>query len=95
MEHFHEQHIVPNAVGAALVLAHDPNPAEAHPFISADCSCVVGRWIDREAMMAALLEEIPGENPTASVPKPWPWRDVARKMSMPAWRYIGSFSSWY
>jgi hypothetical protein len=63
LEHFHKQPIVPNAIGAVLVLAHDPDSAEAHPFVSADCNRVVGRRIDREAMMAALLEEVLGENP--------------------------------
>jgi hypothetical protein len=45
-EHVHEKPVVPNAVGAALVLPHDPDSAEAHPFVSADCNRVVGRRID-------------------------------------------------
>jgi hypothetical protein len=49
---------VPDAVGAALVVSHDPDPSEAHPFVSANCGYVVCRRIDRETMVATLLEEI-------------------------------------
>src|SRR5918997_2206734 len=63
LEHVHEQPVVPDAVGAALVPTHDPHLAEAHPFVSADRCRVVGRRVDREAMVAAPLEEIAGEHP--------------------------------
>src|SRR5215210_2010428 len=59
----HQQPVVPGSVGAALVVAHDPDPAEAHLLVSTDRSRVVGRRIDREAMVATLLEEVAGEQP--------------------------------
>src|ERR687890_1858828 len=60
-KHVHQQPVVPGSVGAALVVAHDPDPAEAHLLVSADRSRVVGRRIDRETMVATLLEEVAGE----------------------------------
>src|SRR5919107_4105025 len=69
-EHVHVKPVVPNAVGAALVLPHDRDSAEAHPFVSADCNRVVGRRIDCKAMVAALLEEIPGEDPNRFCAQP-------------------------
>src|SRR5829696_6263694 len=60
-EHVHKQPIVPGAVGAALVAAHDTYLAEARLLVGADRGRVVGRWIDREAMVAALFEEVAGE----------------------------------
>jgi hypothetical protein len=55
LEHVHEQPVVPDAVGAALVLAHDPDPAKAHLLVSADRGSVIGRRIYREAVVAMVL----------------------------------------
>src|ERR687898_1614189 len=63
LEHVHQQPVVPDAVGAALVVAHDPDPAKAHLLVSTDRRRVVGRRIDREAMVATLPEEVAGEQP--------------------------------
>jgi hypothetical protein len=63
LEQVHQQPVVPDTVGAALVLAHDPDPAEAHLLVGADRRRVVGRRIDREPMVAALLKEVAGEDP--------------------------------
>src|SRR3712207_1772877 len=58
LEHVHEQPIPPFTLRSALILAHDPDPTKAHPLVSADGSSVVRCRIDREPMVAALLEEI-------------------------------------
>src|SRR5918998_735574 len=60
-DHVHEQPVVPNAVRVALVIAHDPDPAEAHLLVGADSGRVVDRRVDGEAVMAVLLEEVAGE----------------------------------
>src|SRR5919112_5449148 len=62
-KHIHQQPVVPGTVGAALVVAHNPDPAEVHLLVSTDRSRVVGRRIDRETMVATLLEEVAGEQP--------------------------------
>src|SRR5258708_11161295 len=51
------------AVAAALVLAHDADRAEAHLGIAADCLVVGGRRVDRDPVMAALVEQVPGQQP--------------------------------
>src|SRR5258707_9687094 len=49
------------AVAAALVLAHDADWAEARLGVAADCLVVSGRRVDRDAVMTALLEQVPGQ----------------------------------
>src|SRR6266568_7928831 len=49
------------AVAAALVLAHDADRAEAHLGVTADCLVVGGRRVDRDPVMTALTEQVPGQ----------------------------------
>src|SRR5258708_4254822 len=49
------------AVAAALVLAHDADRAEAHLAIAADGLVVGGRRVDRDPVMTALVEQVPGQ----------------------------------
>src|SRR6266700_4626118 len=49
------------AVAAALVLAHDADRAEAHLGVTADCLVVGGRRVDRDPVMTALVEQVPGQ----------------------------------
>src|SRR5258708_12031995 len=53
------------AVAAALVLAHDADRAEAHLAIAADCLVVGGRRVDRDPVMTALVEQVPGQQPNS------------------------------
>jgi methylmalonyl-CoA/ethylmalonyl-CoA epimerase len=62
-EQVHQQAVVEGAVGAALVLAHDPDGAEAHLGVAADGRLVGGRRVDRDPVVAALLEQEPGQQP--------------------------------
>ena len=48
------------AVAAALVLAHDPDGTEANLGVAADRRLVGGGRVDRDPVMAALLEQEPG-----------------------------------
>src|SRR5258708_29070328 len=49
------------AVARALVLAHDADGAEGDPGVDADCLLVGGRRVDRDPVMTALLEQVPGQ----------------------------------
>src|SRR6266496_4033216 len=51
------------AVGAALVLTHHADRAEAHLGITADRLVVGGRRINRDPVVTAPLEQEPGEQP--------------------------------
>jgi hypothetical protein len=64
------------AVGAALVLAHDPDRPEAHLGIAADGPFVMGRRINRDPVVAAFREQVPGQQRDGLVPAPWPWKRV-------------------
>ena len=44
-----------DAVGIALVAAHDPDRAKTHPGVAADSRFVVGRRVDHQAMMARIV----------------------------------------
>jgi catechol 2,3-dioxygenase-like lactoylglutathione lyase family enzyme len=62
-EQVHQQAVVEGAVGSALVLAHDPDGSEAHLGVTADGRLVGGRRVDRDPVVAALLEQEPGQQP--------------------------------
>jgi methylmalonyl-CoA/ethylmalonyl-CoA epimerase len=62
-EQVHQQAVVERAVGSALVLAHDPDGAEAHLGVAADGRLVGGRRVDRDPVVAPLLEQEPGQQP--------------------------------
>ena len=49
------------AVGAALVPAHHADRPEAHLGVAADGAFVVRGRVDRDPVMAALLEQVPGQ----------------------------------
>jgi hypothetical protein len=66
------------AVGAALVLAHDPDRPEAHLGIAADGPFVMGRRVNRDPVVAAFREQVPGQQRDRLVPVPWPWKRVPR-----------------
>lgn len=54
---------MPLAVGLALVPAHDADPAEADLLVGADRARVLERGIDRQAVVAAHVEEPAREQP--------------------------------
>src|SRR5262249_8552967 len=55
------RHAAEVAARAPLVLAHHADAAEAHPGVAADRPFVGGRRVDRDPVMAAPLEQVPGE----------------------------------
>ena len=59
-EQVYQEAVVELAVGAALVLAHDPDRPEAHLGIAADGPFVVGRRVSRAPVVAAFGEQVPG-----------------------------------
>src|SRR5439155_25478416 len=61
-QQIHQQTVVPGAVGPALVLAPHADPPEADPLIRPDRSLVGENWIDRQAVMTALAEEMAREH---------------------------------
>src|SRR4051794_7416844 len=54
---------MPRTVGAALVAAHHPDRPEADALVAADRDRVVGGRIDRDPVMAALVEQPPRDRP--------------------------------
>jgi hypothetical protein len=58
----HEQAVVPDAAGAALVLAHDPHRTEAGALVAADGGRVAGRreGSERISRSAATSSATPG-----------------------------------
>ncbi len=46
------------AVGALLVLAHDPDRLEAHLLVGADRALVGERGVDAQPVVATVLEEV-------------------------------------
>src|SRR5215207_11696480 len=54
---------MPLAVGVALVTAQDPDGSEAEPRVRPDRPLVGGGGIDREAMVPALLDQVPDGEP--------------------------------
>src|SRR5207245_2108231 len=59
-EQIHQQSVVPGAVGAALVAAHQADRTEADALVRADRLCVRRGRVDRDSVVAALLEELAG-----------------------------------
>src|SRR4051812_4620381 len=57
LQHVHEQAVMPRTAGAALGAARDPDAAEADALVAADRDGVVGRRVDRDPVVAALLEQ--------------------------------------
>lgn len=66
------------AAGAALVLAHDPDRPEAHLGIAADGPFVMGRRINRDPVVAAFEEQVPGQQRDRLVLASGPWKRVPR-----------------
>src|SRR2546425_13211076 len=60
-EHVHQQPVVPLAGWPALVLAHQPDTLEADPLIGLDRARVVSGRVDRQAMVASLVDQKLGE----------------------------------
>src|SRR5215216_7339216 len=58
-----QQTIVPAAVRGAFVATHDPHRSKPHALVGADRPLVVGRGIDRDAVVAAVLEQKAGQGP--------------------------------
>jgi len=77
-EQIHQQPVMEAAIAAAFVLAHDPDGPEAHLGIAADRLMIGGCRIDRDPVMAALLEQEPGQQPDRLCAAPWPWKRLAR-----------------
>jgi hypothetical protein len=62
-EQIHEQTAAPGPVRRTPVLAHDADGAEADLLVGADRTRVVGGRVDREPVVAALLDQVPRERP--------------------------------
>jgi hypothetical protein len=62
-EQVHEQPVVPAAVGGALVAAQDADRLEAELRVRPDRALVVGGGVDRQAMVAALLDQVGDDEP--------------------------------
>src|SRR5260370_10922625 len=54
----HQEPVVPRAIQAAFVVAHDADRAEAHLRIAPNRGRVVRREVDHEAMVAAVSDEL-------------------------------------
>jgi hypothetical protein len=52
---------VPGAVKTEFVLAHDADGFETNPGVAADGSFVVGGWVDDEAVVAEVDNEVAGK----------------------------------
>src|SRR3954451_20113327 len=57
LQQIHQQAVMPRTVGAALVLAHDADRTEPDALVAADRDGVVRGRIDRDPVMAAVVEE--------------------------------------
>jgi hypothetical protein len=58
-EQFHQQAVVPAfAFDVPLVTSHDAHWPEADPFVAPDRGGVRRRRVDREAVMAALVDQV-------------------------------------
>src|SRR5207248_10668435 len=62
-EEVHEQDVVPGAVGAAFGAALDADGAEADLGVRTDRGGVVGGGIDREAVVAVVVDQVPRQRP--------------------------------
>src|SRR5579863_3097241 len=60
-EEFHQQAVMELAVGAALVLAHHADRAEADLRIAADRPLVGRRGVDGDPVVPAPAAQVPGE----------------------------------
>ena len=54
----HQEPVVPRAIEAAFVVAHDADRAEAHLRIAPNRGRVVRRRVDYEAMVPAVSDEV-------------------------------------
>src|ERR1700754_733237 len=63
VQEIHQQAVVPGAVAAALVAAHDADGAEADALVAADRGRVRDGRVDRDAVMAARAEEPSRDGP--------------------------------
>ena len=61
-EQLHQQPVVPRAVGGSLVLPHDADAHEPDRLVAADRPLVGGRRVDRQAMVAAVLDQMAHEH---------------------------------
>src|SRR4051812_47164670 len=57
----HQQPVVEGAVGSPLVLAHDPDRPEPDPLVAADGPHVGHCRVDREPVVAAVVEQEAGQ----------------------------------
>src|SRR4051794_26930942 len=69
-QHLHQKAVVPGAVRAALVLAHHADRAEPDALVAADRDRVVDGRIDRDPVVAALLEQPPRDGAHRLGPEP-------------------------
>src|SRR3989442_11898709 len=60
-QHVHQQPVVPATGRPALVLAHQPDTLEADPLVGLDRMRVVSGGVDRQAMVASLVDQKLGE----------------------------------
>lgn len=60
-EQIHQEAVVPRAVVAPLVAAHHAHRLEARLGVAPDGGRVVGRWVDHQAMVPPLFQQIAAE----------------------------------
>ena len=71
-EQIHQQPVVPRAVRSLFVRAQHADRSEPDLLVGADRGRVVGRRIDREPMVTALLDQVPGEHEDRLRPETFP-----------------------
>src|SRR3954469_9346170 len=72
VQQVHQQPVMPRTVGTALVAAHDPDRPEADALVAADRDRVVGGRVDRDPVVAALVEQPPRHRPDRVGPQALP-----------------------
>src|SRR5207245_7221604 len=60
-QHVHQKPVVPATGRPASVLAHQPDTLEADPLVGLDRARVVSGRVDRQAMVASLVDQKLGE----------------------------------
>src|SRR5215212_7786910 len=91
-EQVHQQPVVPAAVGGALIAAQDADRLEPELRVRPDRALVVGGGVDRQTVVAVLLDQVGDHQPERLGAEPCPWCAVARLMSSAACLYSSGSS---
>src|SRR5712691_9713164 len=62
-EEVHEHAVMPGSIAAPLVAPHPADPPEPDPLVGPNRPLVRGGRIDRQSVVAAVLEEVAGHRP--------------------------------